>query len=147
MQHFAMLTGILLLAACQTAPQGDRPPPERAGAASPEAGAELRTDRTRYAPGDEVRLELHSRTADDIGYNLCVSTLETRADGDWAPSPEQVDEVCPMILRLLEPGASASYELRLPAVQPGEYRFRTTIEHMPTGERRDVATPPFRVER
>jgi hypothetical protein len=110
------------------------------------AGAELRVDRDPIAPGARFTLSLTNRTPDQVGYNLCVAALDRRVGDDWQPSPHALAEVCTMELRLLEPGAAATFQHTMPAAAPaGEYRIRTAVE-APLGEAQvGVATSAFRV--
>lgn len=95
-------------------------------------------------PGQPVELTLRNGTAADVGYNLCTSGLERRAGESWQAVPS--DRVCTMELRLLPPGDQARYPLDLePELAPGEYRFRTRVERMQTGDREDVVSRPFQV--
>jgi hypothetical protein len=111
------------------------------------SAAPLSVDRQLYAPGDAMTLTLTNRSQDEVGYNLCPAILEVRQGAAWARGPD-LTEACTMELRLLAPGASATFPHRLPAsLAPGEYRVRVNVE-WPTGSgMASVATGPFRVQR
>lgn len=147
---------ILVLAACQTTPAPDeaRPDAERAPAepAPPILPTQeepvLSTGRQTYSREDEVRLILQNHTREEIGYNLCVSSLERRVNEEWQPVEVQLREACPMILRLLPPGQSDYYMFQLdPGLEEGVYRFRTELETMGTGERQAYFSNPFTITR
>jgi hypothetical protein len=105
----------------------------------------LTTEFPSYAPGATVNLQLHNTTGSNLGYNLCASGLE-RLDGTaWMPVREY-DIVCTMELRRLEPRQRASFPHQIPTtLQAGQYRFVTTIEDLPTGERREIASNTFAI--
>jgi hypothetical protein len=134
----ALLAALLVVAGCSLPP----------GAGAGPADAELRVDRDPIAPGAQFTLSLANRSGSQIGYNLCVAALDRRVGGDWQSSPHPLTEVCTMELRLLEPGATATFQHTMPAAAPaGEYRIRTAVE-APLGEGQvGVATPAFRVGR
>lgn len=95
-------------------------------------------------PGGEVTLTLVNNTVQQIGYNLCTSTLERETGSGWEPVPS--DRVCTMELRTLGPGMTDSFTLTLPPALPdGVYRFQANVENLAEGTRRDVATAVFLV--
>lgn len=99
---------------------------------------------TTVAAGDSILLGLDNGTAEQIGYNLCASSLERQTQEGWALLTTEV--VCTMELRLLEPGQAGSYPMWLPAgLTPGEYRYRTTIHVMQRNETHQVTSNTFRV--
>ncbi|HEX2187299.1 MAG TPA: immunoglobulin-like domain-containing protein [Longimicrobiaceae bacterium] len=123
-----------VLAACTPALQESDMNPELALTVEPDA----------VRPADTVTLTLRNGTAAEVGYNLCSSTLERRADGAWQTVPS--DRICTRELRILMPGQEASYPLELqPGLAPGEYRFSTGVEQMTAGGRQEVASEPFQV--
>jgi hypothetical protein len=128
------LSAIVVLGACTAS----------AGSGDAASDLTLAVEPATVAAGDSVTLILGNESASAIGYNLCTSSLERQTDGSWQPLPS--DRVCTMELRTLEPGAQTRYPLSLPAaLESGEYRYRTTVELMETGERRDVESEVFRV--
>ena len=134
----------LLLSACTAAPgpgiavplvPADATPPVPSGAIT------LSATPHRAAAGATMTLSLHNGSPSQAGYNLCTSRLETTA-GVAVPS----DRVCTLELRLLDPGASATYAYELPArLAPGSYRFTTTVERMDSGARGTVQSNSFQV--
>jgi hypothetical protein len=124
----------ILLSACSPSMQtGD-----------PATDVRLTVEPTPAAAGDSVVLTLHNGTAGQIGYNLCTSSLERQTAGGWEAIPSDV--VCTMELRILEAGQEATWRTALPAgLSPGEYRYTTGIEAMPTGGRHVIASSSFRL--
>jgi hypothetical protein len=109
-------------------------------------GLVLQTDRSSYAAGEPVQLTLRNETGGPLGVNLCLSTLEQRRGGEWGEAPRQFDEVCTALLQLLEPGQSASHTFTVAAGFPtGEYRLRTRIERMHSGDADFYVSNPFRL--
>jgi hypothetical protein len=109
-------------------------------------GVVLTTDRQAYAAADPVRLTLRNEAGEQLGINLCLSTLEVRQGTQWVRAPQQSEDICTSILRILEPGESDSETVQLPpALPPGEYRFSTEVERIGTGQRRPHGTNAFRV--
>lgn len=105
----------------------------------------LRVDPETAAPGDSVTLVLQNDTSDDVGYNLCNSALQVRSGDAWEPVPS--DRVCTMELRMLTPGNEDSFTLQLPTdLAPGEYRFTTSIEVLPSGTTEALESSVLRVE-
>jgi hypothetical protein len=136
----------LLLGALLIACNGAIPPAADDGALVVNGQHLLTTDRNSYVPGEIAEIRLTNLLAETVGYNLCLSTLEQLADGEWVRAPGQDDRFCTMELRLLEPAATASFPFDLPDVlESGEYRFRTTIELMDSELREEVATGAFTV--
>ena len=92
--------------------------------------------------GNTVRLTLTNSSDAQLGYNLCSSLLERREGGAWREV--RTDEVCTMELRMLAPGASATFDKTWPATAgSGEFRYRTRVEMPLGGGSRDLATEPF----
>lgn len=109
-------------------------------------GITFAAQRPAYRRGDTATIVLRNGTAQSLGYNLCHSARELRTGAEWKRfSPLRV---CTMELRVLAPGAETV--LREPITgewQPGEYRMVTTVERMRSGDRGEIFTPPFAVER
>ncbi|NIQ57205.1 MAG: hypothetical protein GWN71_28645 [Gammaproteobacteria bacterium] len=102
----------------------------------------LTVDPESPSAGDPVVLVLTNHSNGPVGYNLCTSELERRADGAWRPVPS--DRMCTMELRMLEPGAEARFDLALdPGMASGEYRYSTRIEV--AGEASTVVSDAFNV--
>lgn len=131
----ALLLVPALLCGCNTTPEADPPMGDVRLAVAP----------TPADAGGRVTLTLSNGADESAAYNLCTSALQRRAGGAWEPVPE--DRVCTMELRLLEPGAEATFTVDLPAGLPaGEYRYLTNVEMSAGGERMAVWSEPFRVE-
>jgi hypothetical protein len=93
-------------------------------------------------PGSGVNLELRNGSAEQIGYNLCTSTLESAAGREMPTS-----QVCTMELRMLEPGATATYRFTLPVnMLDGSYRFVTQVHWMDEGRMAAVRSNAFEVQ-
>lgn len=91
-----------------------------------------------------VLLTLENHSSEQVGYNLCSSTLERLRDGEWIAVPS--DEVCTMELRLLGPTRSVAYEKNFsPDLPSGDYRYVTSVESPAGTPQRVVASAPFRV--
>ncbi|HEY0150913.1 MAG TPA: hypothetical protein VGB92_02880 [Longimicrobium sp.] len=116
---------------------------------SPLPGAILITyeaDRSTYRQGDTATIVLRNRTSESLGYNLCHSSRELRTGGSWTRISSL--RLCTMELRILAPGAETRYREPITAEwQPGEYRLTTTVERMRSGDRGQIYTPAFTVER
>jgi hypothetical protein len=116
-------------------PQSSPFTPEPAGPPS------LRALPREVAAGGTVTLMLANGTPEGLGHNLCTSTL--LASGG---SEVRTDNICTMELRVVEPGATATYPYRLPAsLRPGTYRLRTSIEYMTSGRRTTLTSNDFSV--
>lgn len=90
-----------------------------------------------------LTLENHSRSS--LGYNLCASVLERQTGEGWvtvSPLPG-----CTMEVRALTPGNTDSLiHHRARPLEPGLYRFTTTIER-PLGDKPvALSTASFVVE-
>ena len=108
------------------------------------AGIRLTAAPTPATAGDSVTLTLDNETEGPVGYNLCTSSLERQTASGWEPVP--VDLVCTMELRSLQAGSDVEYRMPLPAgLVEGQYRYRTNVEIMTTGDRRSVTSNVFRV--
>jgi hypothetical protein len=84
-----------------------------------------------------LELQVHNRSSQPIGYNLCASSLERRSEGRWQAVPTQ--RMCTMELRSLPPGEAARYRIAITDLAPGEYRARARIDGNPP----EVATDAF----
>ena len=111
------------------------------------SGIAFETAMVEYASGDEVTARLTNDTGDDIGYNLCFTTIEEQEEGTW----EAVDtttwesRACPDILYGLEAGGVAETTVALPAGFPaGDYRLATEVEL--EGGQWIKVTAPFEVQ-
>lgn len=124
----------VLLCACSSSMQTGDPASDVDLSVTPESAT----------PGDSMTLTLHNGTAEQVGYNLCASSLQRQTAGGWTPVPSDV--VCTMELRTLEPGQDASYRTALPdGLEEGRYRFSTTIEAMETGGGYGILSNSFAV--
>ena len=120
MRIIASLT-FFLVAACTPSMQTPDSP----------SGIEFRVDPDVAAAGDSVTLELDNDSRETISYNLCSSALQHRLDEDWGDIPEA--RACTLELRILGPDENAEFRLQLPpTLEPGDYRYTTTI-HLEQG--------------
>jgi hypothetical protein len=104
----------------------------------------LRAQPTPATAGGSLTLVLENGSGEQVGYNLCASSLDRRVAEEWQPVPS--DRVCTMELRILEPGGEADFTLDLPTDLPtGEYRATTDVAWMERGGRVSVSTQPFRI--
>jgi hypothetical protein len=131
----ALMAGLLIMvvAGCGTDPSG---PADAQWTQISADGLVLTTNQETYAAGDPVVLTLRNETGGVLGHNLCMSVLERASGSQWVSLERVPGDPCPGALELLDPGASASFTHTLPLnLSPGEYRFRTELEKVPTGER------------
>lgn len=127
-------TAAIVLLACSSSMQS----------ADPAADITLTAAPATLAAGDTVILTLENDALEQIGFNLCASSLERQTADAW--EPVQTDVVCTMELRTLETGAKADYRAALPAVlSPGRYRYTTSVEAMEAGSRHAVSSTIFTV--
>jgi hypothetical protein len=132
MRLLITLLALTALLACSDDPFG----PEEQYVAISADGLVLTTDADSYASGAEVRLTLRNETDGMLGHNLCLSVLERSTVTGWVTVQRTPDPTCQAALALLEADGTATYTTVLPSGLPaGEYRFRTELEKMPTGER------------
>lgn len=91
-----------------------------------------------------LTLENHARSS--LGYNLCAAVLERQTGEGWVTVPPV--PVCKKEVRALTPGNTDSFiHHRAGPLEPGLYRFTTTIER-PLGDKpADLSTASFVVER
>lgn len=128
-----MSAAMVLLCACTSMQSG-----------SPAADVTLTVTPETASAGDSISLTLANPATEQIGYNLCASSLERQSADSWNAVP--TDIVCTMELRTLDPGAQADYRTALPAtLAPGRYRYTTTVELMQTGSRHAVTSNAFTV--
>lgn len=135
----------LIALGCSSSPTNSAPGLPGAVLQNPE-GITFEAQRPAYRRGDTATIVLRNGSSQPLGYNLCFSARELRTGASWTRfSPLRV---CTMELRVLAPGAETT--LREPITsewQPGEYRMVTTVERMRSGDRGEIFTPPFTVER
>ena len=109
-------------------------------------GITFEAQRPAYRRGDTATIVLRNGSGQALGYNLCFSARELRTGASWKRfSPLRV---CTMELRILPPGAET--QLREPITaewERGEYRMVTTVERMGSGDRGEIFTPLFTVEK
>jgi hypothetical protein len=132
---FALLA-TAILPACSALPSGG----------SALDGVRYEADRTAYTSADSVTTVLRNESDRDVGYNLCVATLEKRMGGGWIAVQRNPEHPCTMPLYALRPGETATF--REPASRyPGDgvYRLRTRIETPISGRALDVVTGAFEV--
>ena len=77
----------------------------------PDEDLELRVEAA--SARDSITLVLSNESSEEIGFNLCPSTLERSTGGTWEPVLSEL--VCTMELRLLDSGREARYTLDVPA--------------------------------
>lgn len=139
------IVGVLLLAVltgCDAEPTG---PGAQLVQISPD-GLVLTTDQASYAPGAAVVLTLRNETGGTLGHNLCASVLERWSGLAWVETQRAPGDPCPIALALLDADGTATYTHTLPGnLTSGEYRFRTELEKVPTGERGWHASNTFTV--
>jgi hypothetical protein len=129
------LLAAALLSACTADPSG-----------SGARDVRYQADRAAYTSADSITTILLNQSDGDVGYNLCVATLEKRAGGGWVRVQRTPEHPCALPLFTLRPGESATF--REPAGHvPGDgtYRLRTRIETPLAGRVLSVATDPFEV--
>lgn len=103
--------------------------------------------RSEWAPGDTIRVLLRNDSDQALGYNLCMKVLERRIDGQWR-SVQSLPEntACTLQLDVLDPGESALGGLVVHSfIEPGTYRFRTSVEWPLSDGNRELVTNQFRV--
>lgn len=130
----ACLTSLLLFAC---APVHTTPPADEAG----NPASRVRLSAERLSP-QAVRLTLDNGERHPIGYNLCTSGLQRRSGTTWAAV--RTDDMCTMQLSTLNPGADATFQKSLPSnLQPGDYRYVTSVESPLGTPQRPVASNVF----
>lgn len=77
---------------------------------------------------DSLEIVLLNGGSSDVGYNLCLSDLESEATG-WAPVWwYSADEVCTLQMDHLHPGDSATFRhVIVSSLSSGRYRWRTDV--------------------
>jgi hypothetical protein len=88
---------------------------------------ELTTDRSAYAAGDTLTLQVANRSTLTITYNFCSAELHRMVQGTWVNiSPSGV--VCSAIAYGVPPGFSAEHPMRLSgALESGTYRYVDSV--------------------
>lgn len=123
------------------APLPPATPTQPAAKAEPAGEIALTASPAETTENSTVTLALRNGSKQQIGYNLCTSTLQT-ADGRDVPT----SRVCTMELRTLEPGRTDSYRYRLPVnMAEGSYRFAAQVERMPNGGMHSIRSNLFTV--
>lgn len=107
--------------------------------------AHLAVEPTQSSAGGQVTLTLMNRSEQALGYNLCPVAIERLVGDAWEERSERPAEFCTMELRVLDPGASATYEHTVPSLPPGTYRFRASVERPLGGEQAAVVSEQFEV--
>jgi hypothetical protein len=139
------LAALLSLGCSSSSPTGS-------GAGTPVAvllnteGITFAAERPAYRRGDTATIVLRNGTSQSLGYNLCHSSRELRTGASWTRISSL--RLCTMELRVLAPGSET--QLKEPITgewQPGEYRMVTVVERMRSGDRGEIFTPAFTVER
>ena len=127
-----VLAALAVLAGCSTFGPGG-------------SGVVFETAAAEYAPGSEVSARLENGSDGDVGYNLCFTNVESKADAWGAVGrPDGETRFCQAILLGLEPGGVAEAAVPLPADLPaGEYRLVTEVEL--ENDQRVEVTAPFEV--
>ena len=109
----------------------------------PEAGVSLAAE---AAAGNAVSLTLRNRSDGSIGYNLCSSAIERRTSGGEWTSAGIERHPCTLELRFLAAQQDATFRLELPEpLAAGEYRARTNIERMASGDSARITSNTFTV--
>ena len=104
-------------------PSAGRDTTNGAAADSASVAVELRTDRTRYVPGDAVSVTLVNHSSDTYTFNPCTRTLERETSGGWT-SISEPQRVCTMQAYILEPRQTRTETTELPdTLAPGRYRM------------------------
>lgn len=120
---------------------GPRQPGNGAQLPEPSGQVTLSAAPARTTGGSTMTLTLTNSSSEQIGYNLCTSTLQTSAG-----RPVPTSRVCTMELRTLAAGRSTDYRYELPVNMPdGSYRFVTRVEWMESGRRSSVQSNSFEV--
>ena len=112
-----------------------------------EEGLSFATGDDRYDSGDQVTLSLENHKDQEVGYNLCTSSLQRQAGDTWE-RPEAADsdidndgtrDACTLELIHLEPDEETSYEKRLPIdLEEGTYRYQDSVVLLGEDPERDV---------
>jgi hypothetical protein len=108
----------------------------------PDEDLELRVEAA--SARDSITLVLSNESSEEIGFNLCPSTLERSTGGTWEPVLSE--RVCTMELRLLDSGREARYTLDVPAgLTSGRYRYRASVTRMASGTSVSLTSDPFQI--
>jgi hypothetical protein len=93
---------------------------------------------------DSVTLVLSNGSSEEVGFNLCPSTLERSTGATWEPVVSE--RLCTMELRLLPSGREARYTLGVPVGLPsGRYRYRAAVTRMESGTSVSLTSDTFQV--
>ncbi len=109
------------------------------------AGIVFETTVAEYFPGDVVTARLENKSDSSVGYNLCFTSIEAKADA-WVPvvRPGSETRFCEAIQVILEPHRVDETRVVLAAaLPPGQYRLVTEIEM--ENNRRVMVMAPFEV--
>ena len=115
--------------------------------ADPPSDLTLGVTRSDWRQNDTARVVLRNDSDRPLGYNLCTKALERREGGQWRTVQSLPENTaCTLQLYIMEPGDSAVGGLVLhPFIEPGTYRFRTTVEWPLSDGRRELVSNEFRV--
>lgn len=112
----------------------------------PQPNVVYEAGRQAYTPQDSIETRLVNVSGAQVGYNLCVTTLEKRAGTAWTRVERTPEHPCALILFPLAPGETAAYSEPASALPgPGTYRLRTRVEAPVPGPRTEVVTDAFTV--
>jgi len=133
----ALFAFALLVGGCDTAGPLAVDAPLRVG------GVALTADRDAYRSGDPIRLTLTNGASQELTTGVLECAVLERWNGrSWATSRQGNDRACIMIALLLDPGRTATGEVRV-RVPSGSYRL---VQHVSVGDRgATVATGAFRI--
>jgi hypothetical protein len=99
-------------------------PAEAPEAPEPVDGVTLSVSPEQTTEDSTVTLTLRNNSQQQIGYNLCSSTLQTSAG-----RPVPTSRACTMEIRSLDPGRTATDRYQLPVnMLEGRYRFVTQVQ-------------------
>ena len=137
----AWITGMVALAACRSPT-----------AHHPGTVVTITPDQPAYTAGSMAAVTVQNVTPDPVGYNLCEHLIERRVLGTWTvvehfPPPSGA---CTQELRTLQPGASVTVQVQLPAsLEAGTYRveFPGIAGNTAVEGKIDRASVPFTVQR
>jgi hypothetical protein len=91
-----------------------------------------------------VTLVLSNDSSEEIGFNLCPSTLERSTGETWEPVLDE--RVCTLELRLLDSGREARYTLDIPpGLASGRYRYRASVTRMASGTSVSLTSDTFQI--
>ncbi|RAL20193.1 hypothetical protein DL240_18420 [Lujinxingia litoralis] len=116
-----LLTGALVACATPNAETGT-------------AQSELTLIHLTTAPTDDgqLLLRLENTARRPLKANLCHAELHQQLDQQWEPSEQELTWFCEDAYVIVNPGGVREARFDASALQPGRYRFTTSIE-MPVG--------------